>query len=357
MSMAVIDDLGMIKEIDKRGMIDLVAGFPEQCEKAAALADEWTPRIELDGKPDIVVVCGLGGSAIAGDMTAALYKETLPCPMLTNRDYSLPSFVGSRSLVICESYSGNTEETLSAYEDARRRGSKMVCITSGGKLAENARRDNVDLIVVPGGQPPRSATGYMFVPMMSVLEKLGVVSGNVCNISGALDMLRHARDEWRPEIGSDSNRAKQIALDLKGRIPLIYGAAGIMSVTAFRWKCQINENAKVHSFANVLPEFNHNEIMGWEGAAAQSGAFASVFIRDASDTSRTAERIRITSKIIPDMFPVYDIAVDKKNDLEKLLWGFYLGDFMSVYLAICYGADPTSIAAIDRLKAELAKLP
>jgi len=356
-SAAVIDDLNRMREIDKQGMIDLVVGFPEQCERAAGLAEEWMPKSGLDGKPDVVVVCGLGGSAIAGDMAAAVYADVLGCAMLTNRDYNLPAFVGSKSLVICESYSGNTEETLSAYDDARRRGSKVVCITSGGKLAENARRDGVDLVLVPGGQPPRSATGYMFVPMMFVFEKLGVARGALDKLSGAIDLLKHAREEWRPESGSSGNRAKQLALDLFGKIPLIYGSVGITGVTAFRWKCQINENAKAHSFANVLPEFNHNEIMGWEGAAAQSGGFAAVFIRDASDTSRIAERIRITSKIIPEDFPVHDVAVEGANALEKLLWGFYLGDFMSVYLAICYGVNPTSIAAIDRLKAELAKLP
>jgi len=356
-SAAVVDDFGRIREIDKQGMIDLVVGFPEQCRKAAEIAGRWTPKTALDGKPDVVVVCGLGGSAIAGDMAAAVYADVLDCPMLTNRDYNLPKFVSSKSLVICESYSGNTEETLSAYDDARRRGSRIVCITSGGKLAENAERDGVDLVLVPGGQPPRSATGYMFVAMIFVLEKLGAASGAVENLSGAISLLERAREEWKPETNSENNRAKKLALDLFGRIPIVYGSVGITGVTAFRWKCQINENAKAHSFANVLPEFNHNEIMGWEGAAAQSSGFAAVFIRDASDTSRIAQRIKITSKIIPESFPVYDVALEGENNLERLLWGFYLGDFMSVYLAICYGVNPTSIAAIDRLKAELAKLP
>jgi glucose/mannose-6-phosphate isomerase len=357
MSVSGLDDLNHIKETDKRGMMALVLEFPEQCERAAEIVSRWTPRASVGHGPDMIVVSGLGGSAIAGDMVAALRAKDLPVPMLTNRDYRLPGFAGKNSLVICESYSGNTEETLSAYADARSRGAKIVCITSGGKLAAMAERDGVDVILVPGGQPPRSATGYLFVPMMFVLEKLGIVGPVSDRLPAALDLLRKERGQWRPEVPSDDNEVKLLARELHRRIPLLYGAAGLAGVVAFRWKTQFNENAKVHAFANVFPEMNHNEIMGWELANLESDAFAAVFIRDPADSSRIADRIRITSTLIPRWFISRDIPLSGQNDLEKLLWGFYFGDLASVYLAICNDIDPTRITGIDRLKEELARIP
>lgn len=338
-------------------MLDLVLEFPEQCEKAAEIVSRWTPSITVGAELDAIVVCGLGGSAIAGDMVAALRAGDLKVPMFTNRDYNLPNFVTKNSLVICESYSGNTEETLSSYADARSRGARIVCITSGGKLKEFAERDGVDVITVPGGQPPRSATGYMFIPMLFILEKLGIVPPITGSLPAALEMLKGFREEWKPSTLLDDNECKLLAHELHKRIPLVYGAVGITGVIAFRWKCQINENAKVHSFANTFPELNHNEIMGWELANLESDAFAAVFIRDPEDKSRIANRIRITSTLIPRGFVTRDIELRGENDLEKLLWGFYFGDLASVYLAVCYEIDPTQIAGINRLKEELAKIP
>lgn len=357
MSVSNLDNLSQIQQIDSRGMTDLVLEFPEQCERAAEIVRKWTPKISVSGDLDVIVVSGLGGSAIAGDMVAALRADDLPVPLLTNRTYGLPNFVSNKSLVICESYSGNTEETLSAYEEARKRGAKIVCITSGGKLAEMAEQDGVDVIMVPGGQPPRSATGYMFVPMLFILEKLGIVPPITDQLQPALDMLKESREGWNPNVASDDNECKLLAQELHERIPLVYGSTGITAVIAFRWKTQINENAKVHAFCNVFPELNHNEIMGWELANLESEAFAAVFLRDPSDISRIADRIRITSTLIPRGFMTRDIQLRGRNNLEKLLWGFYLGDLASVYLAFTYDIDPTQISGIDRLKEELAKIP
>ena len=357
MSVSGLDDLTYIREIDKHSMMDLVLGFPEQCERAADIVGQWKPKIEVGDELDLIIVSGLGGSAISGDMVAALRARDLCVPMLTNRDYHLPTFATKNSLVICQSYSGNTEETLSAYADARSRGARVICITSGGKLAQMAERDGVDVVIVPGGQPPRSATGYLFIPLLFAVEKLGILRPISDQLPAALDMLKRERDQWSPEVPSDDNEAKLLAHELYRRIPLIYGSTGITGVIAYRWKTQVNENAKVHAFADVFPEMNHNEIMGWELANFESEAFAAIFIRDPEDTSRIADRIRITSTLIPRGFMTRDIQLEGRNDLEKLLWGFYFGDLASVYLAICYGIDPTRITGIDRLKEELARIP
>ncbi|HOK54727.1 MAG TPA: bifunctional phosphoglucose/phosphomannose isomerase [Armatimonadota bacterium] len=357
MSVSDLDNLAKMKEIDTKGMLGLVLEFPEQCQRAADIVKEWTPGIKIGDELDAIVVSGLGGSAISGDMVAALRAKDLKVPMVTNRDYTLPNFITNNSLVICESYSGNTEETLASYADARKRGARIVCITSGGKLAEMAKNDGVDVITVPGGQPPRSATGYMFIPMMFVLEKLGIVPPISGQLPDALELLKKSREEWKPEVASDDNECKLLAREMYERIPIIYGSTGITGVIAFRWKSQFNENAKVHAFWNSFPELNHNEIMGWELASLESEQFAAIFIRDPEDKSRIADRIRITSTLIPRGFMTRDIQLQGKNCLEKLLWGFYLGDLASVYLAFCYNIDPTKITGIDRLKEELAKIP
>lgn len=357
MRISDLDDLNHMKEIDSQGMLDLVLDFPEQCERAAELVGRWTPKIAVGNELDLILVSGLGGSAIAGDMVASLHYNDLRVPLLVNRDYQLPSFTTKNSLVVCESYSGNTEETLSAYAHARELGAKIICITSGGRLAQLAEQDGVDLISVPGGQPPRSATGYMFVPMLYALERLGVVNSVSQSLQSAINLMKASREYWVSEVPTDENDAKLLARELVHKVPIIYGSSGITKVIAYRWKCQMNENAKIHAFANIFPELNHNEIMGWEMANMESDAFAAIFIRDPEDTSRIADRIRITSTLIPRGFLTRDIQLRGSNDLEKLLWGFYLGDVASVYLALCYDIDPTKIKGIDRLKEELARIP
>lgn len=356
MSISRIDDLKHIHEIDSDGMLGLVLSFPEQCEKAAEITSHWSPKSEIGKDLDLIVVSGLGGSAVAGDMVAALRADDLPVPMLINRNYHLPGYVTEKSLVICVSYSGDTEETLSSYMDAIRRGAQIICITSGGKLAHLAEMNGVDIIRVPGGLPARSATGYLFVPVLMAIEKLGIVPPISGDLPGAVELLKKYRQEWSPEVPSEDNEAKLLAQEIYTRIPVIYGAPGISGVVAFRWKTQFNDNAKVHAFANFFPELNHNEIMGWELASLECESFAALFIRDPADESRIADRVRVVSTLIPRGFMTRDIVLRGENELEKLLWGFYLGDIASVYLSVCYDVNPSSNTGIDRLKEEFAKV-
>lgn len=356
-SITGIDNIRHIEEIDTQGTLGLVLDFPEQCENAANIVSRWSPRTRIGDNLDLIIVSGLGGSAIAGDMAAAVRAKDLPVPMLMSRDYSLPAYVTDRSLVICASYSGITEETLSSYADARRRGASIVCITSGGKLAEMAETDGVDLILVPGGQLTRFSTGYMFIAVLFAIEKLGIVPPISGQLPAALELLRRARQEWSPEVPSEDNDAKLIAQELYTRIPLMYGSSGISGVISFRWKCQFNDNAKIHAFSNTFPELHHNEILGWELASLQCESFAAIFIRDPADTSRVADKVRVVSTLIPRGFMIRDIILEGQNDLEKLLWGFYLGDIASIYLAVCYDVDPSANTGIDRLKEELVRIP
>ena len=356
MSLPSLDDPAVLHRIDPLGMIDLILAFPEQCEKAAEIAAKYQPSVPLKAKPRAIIMAGLGGSAIAGEIVGSLVRGQLSCPWATVRDYNIPNYVDADSLVIVESYSGNTEETLSAYNHAKERGARIVCVTSGGKLADLARQDGNDLVMIPAGQPPRSALGFMLIPMLFVLEKLGVIEGWTLKIPDAIALMKSLRARIEPSVQTDENDAKMLARELYGRIPLLYGSAGYTGAFAVRWKCQFNENSKIHAFTNVFPELNHNEILAWERAELQSESFTVVLLRDPTDKSRIADRIRITHSLIPKGYPVHDIALEGKNELERLLWGCHFADLVTEYLAVLNKVDPYKMAGIDYLKSELAKI-
>lgn len=354
---AVLDDLDRLKRIDRRGMIAKVLDLPEQCARAAEIAADWSPSSTASTDTNLIVISGLGSSGLAGDMLAAVGGDHLDVPLIVSRDYRLPGFVDKRTLVVCMSYSGGTEETIETYSEARKKGANIACITSGGKLARMADEDGVNLQRVPEGLVPRVAIGYMFVSLMFLLERLELLRPISGRLAGAISALKPARDDWRPECPADENEAKLLAFELHERIPIFYGSPGVTCATAYRWKCQCNENAKVHAFCNTFPEMNRNEMLGWELANLESESFAAVFIRDPDDSPHLADRIHITATLIPRGFMSRTIELRGDSPMERLLWGFLLGDLASVYLAALYEIDPSQVTGIDRLKEELARIP
>ncbi len=351
-----LDDANVLRTLDPDDMMGLVLGFPEQCEKAIAIARS-APIAPLPTPPASVIVTGLGGSAIGGDLLRALMESEASIPCFVNRDYHLPSFVGPSTLVITASYSGNTEETLSAYADARRAGAQVVAITSGGTLGEQARTDGYTVITVPGGQPPRSATGYLFFPMLIALERLGILSDQSAAIDEALAQLRAKRDALRPDVPSVQNPAKQMANALYGRLPVVHGTTGYLSVAAVRWKCQFHENAKTLAISSAYPELDHNEIVGWAHARAQASNWSLITLRDPDLSAKMQKRVEVTTGLIGDTAQKHDITAEGDSLLARMLGAIYLGDWVSLYLAYAYNLDPTAIENIDTLKAELGKVP
>ncbi len=353
-----LDDLADLRQLDQKGMFDLVTRFPQQCREAARIGSELPEEFRPNRPVLSIVVSGLGGSAIGGDMLRCLLEEYGDVPCVVNRDYGLPGFVGKETLVLAASYSGNTEETLAAYDQARERRAQIVCITSGGELAKRAERDGVLVCRIPGGQPPRASTGYLFFPALALLMRRGMFDRDLRpDIEETLDVLARLRVECDPETPTERNHAKQLALALHNRIPIIYGSQGYRGTVAVRWKCQFNENAKVHSFANVLPEMNHNEILAWTLASRQAPAWSVVFLREPeekSSSSRIARRVEITRAIIGEAAEHHDVWAVGHSMLARMFSLLYLGDFVSVYAALLQRTDPTDISGIDRLKAELA---
>lgn len=303
-----------------------------------------------------VMVTGLGGSAIGGDILRSYALSRARIPVIVNRDYDIPAFINDSSLVLATSYSGNTEETMSAYQQAREQGASVIAVTSGGKLAEMAEKDGFTVVRIPGGLSPRAATGYLFTPLALILDELGIVSGTAGEIKEAIEVLQAIRQEINPEVDINSNLARQLARQLKGNLPIIWGSSGRSEVAALRWKTQINENAKCPVFSNMFPELNHNEIVGFEVPADILSCMVVIILRDGNDNERVRKRMDISKQIINSKVGrVLEVESRGQGFLARFYSLVYVGDYVSFYLAEEYGINPTPVKVIDYLKNELAK--
>ena len=340
-------------------MMGAILGLPEQCERARRIALD-ADLAKLRGRARSVVIAGLGGSAIGGDLMRAIYEPVLRVPVIVSRDYHIPGFAGADTLVIAASYSGNTEETLASYERARKQDAPILVVTTGGELAMRAEGDGVPLIRIPSGLQPRAALGYSFVPLVVAACKLELMpTALLDDLDEMIAALNAMRDACNPDVPQTRNRSKQLAASWLSKVPVIYGSQSERGVIAYRWKCQINENAKALAVWNVLPELDHNESVGWSGQRGQArptSDFRVVFLRDEHEPEQIRRRVDLTKQIvgkhaagIDDVWPMGESGVARALSLV------YLGDFASCYLAYTYGEDPTPVSAIDWLKAELAR--
>lgn len=349
-----LDDLGYVTRLDPKGMYGLFVAFPEQCRQALAIAESVSLE-PLGTQPNVVALSGLGGSAAGGDLVKALFEVQCSTPFFVNRDYHLPNFVGLGDLVFCASYSGNTEETLSAYAQARTLGARIIVVTSGGKLAEMAQADGNTLIQIPGGQPPRTALGYMFVPVLVVCERLGLLPKQ--DYEGAFALLTQCATQWGVDVPFDENPAKKIAQAMHGHVGLFYGLGSYQAIVANRWKGQVNENAKNLAYANAFPELNHNEILGWVKATEQGvSRWVGVILEDGTESPKMKARARVTEELIGQSADFYHVQAQGTDLLQRMLSLTYFGDFLSTYLAALNGIDPENIDWINTLKAELSKV-
>lgn len=350
-----LDDLDLIKEIDKSNMMALEMNFPSQCKEAHEIAHSF--EVPADYKYiDCIIILGMGGSGIGGELLRSLLIDQLPIPIIINRSYSIPKFLDQHSLVFVISYSGNTEETLSAYNQVVARNAKIIGITSGGRLKGLCQKAGIPIIVVPEGMPPRATLGYLFLPMLVVLGRLGLIADPKDDISEAIELLGVLSVKLGPEMEVSENEAKQLALKLCNRIPIIYSSGLHMEGVTWRWKGQFNENSKTLAFCNTFPELDHNEVVGWEGLPGITKSFSVVLLRDRSDGQRISRRMNITKSLIArNADGVNEVWSRGEGLLARTFSLVYMGDLTSIYLAILNGIDPTPVKAIDYLKAELAK--
>jgi glucose/mannose-6-phosphate isomerase len=347
-----LDNKNKLNSVDKGNMMGFCVDMAKRFADAAKIADGIKVKFP---KPSNIIVAGMGGSGIGGDLLKDWAKDKLAVPIEVNRDYHLPAYADEKTLVLITSYSGDTEESLSAFLDALKRKCMVFCISSGGALLDYARLHKVPFLQVPAGNPPRAALPYMFVPLLFCLEKLGLVAGVENELNEALSVLAQVAKDNSPDRPFNENLAKNFALDFEGTIPVVYGFGAYRSV-AQRFKQQFNENCKVPSSWEVFPELDHNEIVGWERADDLANDFSVIFLRDHNEPVEIRSRIETTKELMkPSGVATYEIYAQGTSTLAKMLSLICIDDFISVYLAILRGIDPTPVVTINYLKDTLKK--
>lgn len=350
-----LDSLKILETIDPSGMLKLQVDFYKQCQEAKEIAGKFEVSSDYKNVKEVVVT-GMGGSAVGGDLLMVYLRSKLKLPFKVNRDYDLPAFVDEETLLFTASYSGNTEETLSAYNEALKAKAKIIGITTGGKLKKLCDENKTPCLIIPSGLPPRASLGYMFFPMLVTLSKTGIIDNQDEAITETISLLKDLSIEMGPERETSNNHAKQLALWLYKKMPVIYGSSEQTGLVALRWRNQFNENSKTFAISNVLPELNHNELVGWETLVDLTRSFHVMILEDKDDHVRVKKRIKITKEIIKEKVGAIEEINSRGNSLLTRLFSLIsLGDFVSTYLAILYDVDPTPVKVIDYLKTELAK--
>lgn len=351
-----LDNLKEIKKADKENMLDLLVSFPKQCEDALFVGERSDIKTHYKKTYSNIVFTGLGGSAIGADIVKGYVGNEINIPIVVNRNYTLPNFVDSNSLVFAVSYSGNTEETLSAYTEAKEKCANTAVITSGGKLKELALKNKDTLVMIPKGYPPRCALGYSFIPAVVILSKLGLIKNKRDEIKKAafsLDSLQKKTLSLR--VKGRVNVSKEIAKKIHRRFPIVYASSKLDGVVT-RWRGQLAENSKTLSSSHVFPEMNHNEIVGWANPKVLLKNFVTIILKDKDDLARIKKRMRITASILKrEKFRVLEVESMGKSFLERMLSLVYIGDFASFYLSILNKVDPTPVDRVTYLKKQLAK--
>jgi glucose/mannose-6-phosphate isomerase len=335
---------------DPSRQLDDVLGLPDHLRDALWRVE--SANLAPQDSPGGVVVAGMGGSAIGGGLARAALGDRASRPIMIARDYGLPPWTMPDTTVLCCSYSGETEETLAAYDAAGALGARRIVCTTGGSLAERARADKVPVIPLPGAFQPRAAVGYALVVALEVAALAGAGQPVRSEIDVAAAHAEQLIERWGPD-APEGSPAKSLARSLHGTIPQIAGA-GLTTPVAYRWKTQFNENAKSPCFAAELPELDHNEIVGWEGAR-ELGPFSAVFLDDSDLHPRVRRRMELTREVVAES-AAFTARVETVGEtrVERLVSLVLFGDLVSVYLAALRGADPATVASILRLKRALA---
>jgi len=348
-----LDDELAVRAGDPGGMLATVAAFCEHCREGYRLGRAAAPLPEVQDVRSIAF-CGMGGSAVAGDVIRTLYADRLPMPVVVVRSSELPEFCGPHSLVLVSSHSGGTAEALACFDEAMKRGCRVIAIASGGELAARAEELELACVALPGGFMPRAAFGYIALGALGALEAVGFVPPLEHDVEAASAELAALAATCAPSAPSAVNQAKHLAREIGDRTPVVWGGEGIGSVAAGRWKTQFNENAKVPAWASSLPELDHNEVVGWsQGAGSRSFVVA---LRHEGEPPDVAARFGPSLEIARAAGAlVEEVWASGGATLSRFLSLSLLGDFTTSYLGIARGVDPTPIEAIERVKRALAE--
>lgn len=351
-----LDDVGALSSLDSEDVLGAAERFGEQCREAWAIGRSARNLPNADGVESIVVL-GMGGSGISGDVVQAVIEPRLPLPFRTFKGYGpLPEWIGRNTLVFAVSHSGETEETLAAFEEIHNRGARAVAVSSGGTLAELAGSYGVSHIKIPGDLQPRSSLGFLALPIIAVLVEIGLVPDCSDDVDEAVATLADMGKRCGRDIPTEENAAKQLARSLGGRVPVIYGGEGLGAVAAYRFKCDLNEHAKTLAFAHVLPEMNHNELESWSSLAELSQAnFVVVLLRDSGEHERTTVRFELTRSLLErNVAEVLEVRSEGAGPLERLLSLVMTGQMTAIYSGLANDVDPGPVPIMQKLKQDLS---
>jgi glucose/mannose-6-phosphate isomerase len=347
-----LDDVAAIRAADPSDMLGAVLAFPHDVRSAYDAAVTRTDLPSAEGIAHIVI-CGMGGSAVAGDVIRSLFRDRLGVPVEVNRSPSLPAYAGRATLVVASSYSGNTAETLGAFEDAVERGCRVLPVTSGGTLATRAGELGLPVVPVPGGGQPRAALGHLAFAAMGALEAMGILPRLGADVDETVRDLEVLCSSLGPDRPVAENPAKALAERIGDRIPVVWGAEGIAAVAAMRWKTQLNENAKVPAWWATMSELDHNEIVGW--VEPHGSGHVLLVLRHAGEHPQLPPRFPLSTAIVAQAgVDVEELHAPAGSPMAALFGLIVLGDFVSVYAGLRKGVDPTPVVVIERLKAALA---
>lgn len=350
-----LDDDARLRRLDSEDVLGAVERFAEQCREAWEIGSAATGLPSGDGVENIVVL-GMGGSGVAGDVTQSVVEPRLPIPFRTIKSYGpIPEWVGRNTLAFAVSYSGSTEETIAALEGVNERAARVVTISAGGPLAEMASSLGLAHVQIPSGLQPRASLGYLTMPILAVLARMGLVPDLQPDVDEAIKVLseiaaRGARD--RP-VGD--NPAKDLARSIVDRIPVISGGYGLGATAAYRFKCDLNEYGKVPAFWHYLPELDHNEIVGWNKLKDLTRKrFVAILLRDSGDGDRIDLRFELTRKLTKGHFAdVIELHSEGASELARILSLILITQLAAIYVGLANGVDPGPVEVIQKLKAEL----
>ena len=352
----MLDDLKVISEIDKSDMLGKVASFPEQIKESKQIVE--SSSLTSIFKIDNIIISGMGGSGITGDIVQSLLRDRIEIPIYVNRQYDLPKWAYKNTLLISQSYSGNTEETLSSFKHGCTKRCKIIGISSGGKLQEACEKREIPHIKIPPDYPPRAATGYMLFTTFYGLKKIGVLKLDLTSeIDETINITQEFRNHNKKDIPEKDNISKQMAKRILNKIPQVYGF-DFYSTIAKRWCTQFNENSKIICRYDEVSECNHNDIVGWSMNPEATKKFTCLLFRDDEiETIYMSKRLDFMKKLYEEVAGnIIEIQGKGKKRLAKMMYAIYLGDYISCYLAILRKIDPTPVAIINELKNDLAKI-
>jgi glucose/mannose-6-phosphate isomerase len=347
-----LDDPKAVAQADPSGMLQAVLALPLHLREGYR-AGRAVQELPDGASVSSIAMCGMGGSGVAADIVRAIYRDRLPMPLEVNKDPELPEFCGRETLVVCSSFSGNTAETLACFDEASARGCHVVALASGGALVDRARELGVPVVQIPPDAPaPRAALGLLLGATLGVLESMGLIPAVGTDLEEAGAVLETIAGEVGPEIPVRDNPAKTLAQWIGDRIPVVWGAEGLGSVAAVRWKTELNENAKTPAWASSLPELDHNEVVGWSKGAGER--FVVLALRHPGERPEVAARFAPSLELIAESGgESHEISARGLSALARILSLTMMGSATSVYFGLLRGFDPMPIEAIDRLKRAL----